>query len=87
MGVSSEPAPADIIGLYSVPIGSSGAARYAEMVSHGVAELQRLLARYAAIDKVLPPWLPFGMEGHSDMEWEAAVRPLTPSRRTLSDSF
>jgi hypothetical protein len=29
------------------------------MVSHGASELQRLLARYATIDKILPPWWPF----------------------------
>jgi hypothetical protein len=26
------------------------------MVSHGVAELNRLLVRYAQIDKIFPPW-------------------------------
>lgn len=54
--VTDEPAPADVPGLYSVPIGSSGAARFGEMVSHGVAELARLMSRYLTIDKVLPPW-------------------------------
>jgi hypothetical protein len=59
MGVTSSPAPTDVPGIYSVPIGHSGAARYGEMVSHGVAELNRLLVRYALIDKIKPPWLPF----------------------------
>lgn len=52
-------APSDLIGVYSVPIGHKGAARYAEMVSHGAAELNRLLVRYALIDKIRPPWSPF----------------------------
>jgi len=52
MGVTNTPAPDDIPGIYSVPIGHSGAARYAEMVSHGVDELNRLLVRYALIEKI-----------------------------------
>jgi len=43
--------------VYSVPIGHSGAARFGEMLSHGTTELNKLLVRYAQIDKILPPWL------------------------------
>lgn len=56
IGVSDEPAPDDIVGLHSVPIGSSGAARYAEWTSHAAAEIDSLYTRYATIDKVLRPW-------------------------------
>jgi hypothetical protein len=57
LGITDEPAPDDLVGVYSVPIGSSGAARFGEMLSHGTAELVHLLNRYLTIDKVLPPWL------------------------------
>jgi hypothetical protein len=56
IGITSSPAPTDLPGVWSVPIGHSGAARFGEMLSHGVAELNRLLVRYATIDKVFPPW-------------------------------
>ena len=62
MGISSSRAPTDIPGLYDVPIGSSGAARYGEMVSHGVREAEKLLTRYLLIDKIKPPWLPFNSQ-------------------------
>lgn len=62
LGVSDGPPPSDVVGLYGVPIGNSGASRYAEMVSHGAAELNRLLVRYALIDKIKPPWLPFNSQ-------------------------
>jgi hypothetical protein len=57
LGVTDEPAPSDVPGIYSVSIGNTGAARFSEMLSHGTAELNRLLVRYAQIDKILPPWL------------------------------
>jgi hypothetical protein len=57
LGITDEPAPTDIVGVYSVQIGNNGAARFGEMLSHGTAELNRLLVRYAQIDKILPPWL------------------------------
>lgn len=62
MGVTNTPAPDDVPGIYSVPIGSSGAARYGEMVSHGVRELEHLLTRYLLIEKIKPPWLPFNSQ-------------------------
>ena len=71
LGVTSSRAPDDLIGVYSVPIGSSGAARYGEMVSHGAAELNRLLVRYALIDKITPPWWPHekvANSGNFDLE-------------------
>lgn len=74
MGVTDEPAPDDLIGVYSVSIGESGAARYAEMVSHGAAELQRLLARYIAIDKILPKWLTPGALDVRDSSQFAPIR-------------
>lgn len=54
--VSEEPAPTDVPGIYSVPIGHSGAARFGEMLSHGIAEGVKLTNRYLTIDKILPPW-------------------------------
>ena len=57
LGITDEPAPSDVTGIYSVPIGHSGAARFGEMLSHGTAELNRLLVRYAQIDKIIPPWI------------------------------
>jgi hypothetical protein len=56
LGITDSPAPTDVPGLYSIPIGKSGAARYGEMVSHGVAELNRLIVRYITLSKYLPPW-------------------------------
>lgn len=56
LGITDEPAPDDLIGVYSVPIGNSGASRFGEMLSHGTAELNRLLVRYAQINKYFPPW-------------------------------
>lgn len=57
MGISSEPAPADVPGVYSVPIGSSGAVRFAEHVSHASAELVELVNRYLLINKIPLPWV------------------------------
>lgn len=62
LGVSSSPPPDDIPGIYGVPIGDSGAARYAESVSSALRELNKLLVRYALIDKIKPPWLPFNSQ-------------------------
>lgn len=56
LGITNEPAPSDLPGVYSVSIGHSGAARFGEMLSHGTAELNRLIVRYMTIDKILPPW-------------------------------
>lgn len=57
MGISSSPAPADIPGVYSVPIGANGATRFAEHVSHGAAELEKLINRYLLINKIPLPWV------------------------------
>ena len=57
LGITEGPAPSDLVNVYSVNVGSSGAARFAEMLSHGVAETSALLNRYLSIDKILPPWL------------------------------
>ena len=56
MGIHEGPAPDDIVGLYSIPVGSSGAARFGEHASHGLAELEHLITRYMTIDRYLPPW-------------------------------
>jgi hypothetical protein len=56
LGVTDEPAPDDVVGIQSVPIGSRGAARYAEMISHGAAEINYLLDRYLTFEKKLRPW-------------------------------
>lgn len=56
IGITDSAAPSDLPGVFSVPIGSSGAARFGEMLSHGIAELNRLIVRYATIDKIFPPW-------------------------------
>lgn len=57
MGIHAGPAPDDVPGLYSYPIGRSGAARYGEMLSHAGAELERLINRYKLVEKISPPWL------------------------------
>jgi hypothetical protein len=56
MGVHEGPPPSDIGGVYGIPIGSSGAARYAEAVSHVAAELEHVINRYVTIEKYAPPW-------------------------------
>lgn len=81
MGVSSSRAPSDIPGVYDVPIGASGAARYAEMVSHGVTEAEKLLTRYLLIDKIKPPWLPIS----SQIAETSLLDPPGPQRSPVRD--
>lgn len=57
MGISSSPAPDDVPGVYSVPVGASGAVRFAEHLSHASAELVELVNRYLLLNKVPLPFV------------------------------